>query len=76
MLTSSRGLFQHNHCLLKDMFTMIGLIGVVFYRDWKLAIVASDLPFSYYSYQGIWKEASKIQPQESTANGLYYHLSA
>ena len=25
--------------LLKDMFTMLGLIGVVFYRDWKLAIV-------------------------------------
>jgi ATP-binding cassette, subfamily B, bacterial MsbA len=25
--------------LLKDMFTMLGLIGVVFYRDWKLAII-------------------------------------
>jgi subfamily B ATP-binding cassette protein MsbA len=26
--------------LLKDAFTLVGLIGVVFYRDWKLAIVA------------------------------------
>jgi len=25
--------------LLKDMFTMLGLIGVVFYRDWKLGII-------------------------------------
>jgi subfamily B ATP-binding cassette protein MsbA len=26
--------------LLKDFFTIIGLVGVVFYRDWRLAIVA------------------------------------
>jgi subfamily B ATP-binding cassette protein MsbA len=26
--------------LLKDSFTIVGLVGVVFYRDWKLAIVA------------------------------------
>lgn len=26
--------------LLKDLFTIIGLVGVIFYRDWKLAIVA------------------------------------
>lgn len=26
--------------LLKDLFTIIGLVGVVFYRDWRLAIVA------------------------------------
>jgi subfamily B ATP-binding cassette protein MsbA len=26
--------------LLKDAFTIFGLIGVVFYRDWKLAIIA------------------------------------
>lgn len=26
--------------LLKDVFTLLGLIGVVFYRDWELAIVA------------------------------------
>jgi subfamily B ATP-binding cassette protein MsbA len=25
--------------LLKDVFTMFGLIGVVFYRDWRLAII-------------------------------------
>src|SRR4030042_6696642 len=27
--------------LLKDAFTILALIGVVFYRDWKLAIIAS-----------------------------------
>ncbi|MGB9699049.1 MAG: lipid A export permease/ATP-binding protein MsbA [Thermodesulfobacteriota bacterium] len=26
--------------LIKDFFTIIGLVGVVFYRDWKLAVVA------------------------------------
>lgn len=26
--------------LLKDFFTILGLVGVVFYRDWKLALVA------------------------------------
>ena len=26
--------------LLKDCFTLVGLVGVIFYRDWKLAIVA------------------------------------
>jgi subfamily B ATP-binding cassette protein MsbA len=26
--------------VLKDAFTLVGLIGVVFYRDWRLAIVA------------------------------------
>jgi subfamily B ATP-binding cassette protein MsbA len=26
--------------LLKDVFTVLGLIGVVFYRDWKLAMIA------------------------------------
>nr|HID58106.1 lipid A export permease/ATP-binding protein MsbA [Desulfobacterales bacterium] len=27
--------------VLKDLFTIIGLAGVIFYRDWKLAIIAS-----------------------------------
>jgi ATP-binding cassette, subfamily B, bacterial MsbA len=26
--------------LLKDVFTLIGLVGVIFYRDWKLALIA------------------------------------
>jgi subfamily B ATP-binding cassette protein MsbA len=26
--------------LLKDVFTVLGLLGVVFYRDWRLAIIA------------------------------------
>jgi subfamily B ATP-binding cassette protein MsbA len=26
--------------LLKDAFTVVGLVGVVFYRDWKMAIIA------------------------------------
>ena len=26
--------------LLKDAFTILGLIGVVFYQNWKLAIIA------------------------------------
>ncbi|MCX5807708.1 MAG: lipid A export permease/ATP-binding protein MsbA [Proteobacteria bacterium] len=35
--------------ILKDSFTIIGLIFVVFYRDWKLAIIAFFvLPFAIY----------------------------
>jgi len=26
--------------LLKDVFTLIGLVGVIFYRDWRLALIA------------------------------------
>ncbi len=26
--------------LLRDCFTLVGLVGVIFYRDWKLAIIA------------------------------------
>ena len=26
--------------LLKDAFTIVGLVGVIFYRDWKMAIIA------------------------------------
>ncbi len=35
--------------LLKDSFTLVGLIFVIFYRDWKLAIIATLVfPFTIY----------------------------
>jgi subfamily B ATP-binding cassette protein MsbA len=34
---------------LRDIFTVIGLTGVIFYRDWKLALMAIViLPLAYY----------------------------
>ncbi|GKT09366.1 lipid A export permease/ATP-binding protein MsbA [Desulforhabdus sp. TSK] len=35
--------------LLKDSFSIVGLVGVIFYRDWKLASMAVIiLPFAFY----------------------------
>lgn len=47
--------------ILKDAFTIIGLIFVVFYRDWKLATIAFIiLPFSTYPIVAFGKKLRKI----------------
>jgi subfamily B ATP-binding cassette protein MsbA len=47
--------------ILKDAFTIIGLIGVVFYRDWKLASIAFIvLPFAIYPIVSFGKKLRKI----------------
>ena len=47
--------------ILKDAFTIIGLIFVVFYRDWKLATIAFIiLPFSTYPIVAFGRQLRKI----------------
>jgi len=49
--------------LLKDLFTIIGLVGVVFYRDWKLAIIALVVfPLAVYP---IFKFGRKLRSYSS-----------
>ena len=47
--------------ILKDAFSIVGLIFVVFYRDWKLATIALIiLPFSAYPIVAFGKKLRKI----------------
>jgi len=47
--------------ILKDIFTIIGLICVVFYRDWKLATIAFIvLPFATYPIVSFGRRLRKI----------------
>jgi subfamily B ATP-binding cassette protein MsbA len=47
--------------ILMDMFTIIGLLFVVFYRDWKLATIAFIvLPFAIYPIVAFGKKLRKI----------------
>jgi ATP-binding cassette, subfamily B, bacterial MsbA len=47
--------------ILKDSFTIIGLVFVVFYRDWKLAVIAFIvLPFAIYPIVTFGKRLRKV----------------
>ncbi len=54
--------------LIQNAVTVISLMGVVFYRDWRLAIIAClSLPFSYYPLIKLGKKlrhVSKIGQEE------------
>ncbi len=54
--------------ILKDAFTIFGLIFVVFYRDWKLAAIAFViLPFATYPIIAFGKKLRKIAVQNQKA---------
>jgi subfamily B ATP-binding cassette protein MsbA len=54
--------------ILKDAFTIFGLIFVVFYRDWKLATIAFViLPFATYPIIVFGKKLRKIAVQNQKA---------
>ncbi|HVN95611.1 MAG TPA: ABC transporter transmembrane domain-containing protein [Syntrophorhabdaceae bacterium] len=56
--------------ILVDVFSIVGLIGVVFYRDWKLATIAFIvLPFAIYPIVSFGKKLRKvgINTQKSAA---------
>ncbi|MBI5193084.1 MAG: lipid A export permease/ATP-binding protein MsbA [Nitrospirae bacterium] len=54
--------------LIQNVVTVISLTGVVFYRDWKLAVIAcTSLPFAYYPLVRLGKKlrhVSKIGQEE------------
>ena len=54
--------------VLKDAFTIVGLIFVVFYRDWKLAAIAFIvLPFAIYPIVTFGRRLRKIAVQNQKA---------
>ncbi len=56
---------------LRDCFTIIGLIGVIFYRDWKLAIIAMIvLPFAFFPIYEFGRRIRRFstRSQESMAD--------
>jgi len=54
--------------VLKDAFTIFGLIFVVFYRDWKLAVIAFVvLPFATYPIVSFGRRLRKISVQNQKA---------
>ncbi|MGD0624019.1 MAG: lipid A export permease/ATP-binding protein MsbA [Thermodesulfobacteriota bacterium] len=56
--------------LLKDLFTIIGLVGVVFYRDWRLAIVALVVfPLAVYPIVRFGKKLRSYSTRSQTAMG-------
>jgi len=47
--------------LLKDIFTILGLLGVIFYRNWKLAIIASIVfPLALFPIKEFGKRLRKF----------------
>jgi subfamily B ATP-binding cassette protein MsbA len=56
--------------LLKDLFTIIGLVGVVFYRDWRLAIVALVVfPLAVYPIVRFGRKLRSYSTRSQTAMG-------
>jgi subfamily B ATP-binding cassette protein MsbA len=54
--------------ILKDAFTIFGLVFVVFYRDWKLAVIAFIvLPFATYPIIAFGRRLRKISVQNQKA---------
>ncbi len=61
---------------LKDAFTIVGLIGVIFYRDWQLAILAMlVLPIAVLPIVKFGRKLRKISTQsQKTMADLSIHL--
>jgi subfamily B ATP-binding cassette protein MsbA len=56
--------------LLKDFFTIIGLVAVVFYRDWRLAIVALVVfPVAVYPIVKFGRKLRSYSVRSQTAMG-------
>ena len=62
--------------ILKDAFTIVGLIGVIFYREWRLAILAVlVLPIAVLPIVKFGRKLRKISTQSQKTSGeIYIHL--
>jgi len=55
---------------LRDIFTIVGLTFVIFYRDWKAALLAVViLPFAYFPIVAIGRKVRKITTRTQKAMG-------
>ena len=56
--------------LLRDFFSVVGLLGVVFYRNWELAIVSCVvIPFTIFPAQKIGKRIKRLSSQSLSKIG-------
>jgi subfamily B ATP-binding cassette protein MsbA len=56
--------------ILKDTFTLIGLIFVIFYRDWKLAIIAMFVfPIAIYPVAGVGRQMRRVSTDSQVTMG-------
>jgi len=56
--------------IFKDTFTLIGLVGVVFYRDWKLGLIAMTIfPLAIYPIVKIGRKIRKTSTKTQITMG-------
>lgn len=54
----------------KDFFTVVGLIFVIFYRDWKMALIAlAVLPFAFFPIVALGRKVRKVTTHTQEAMG-------
>jgi subfamily B ATP-binding cassette protein MsbA len=55
---------------LKDFFTVVGLIFVIFYRDWKMALIAlAVLPVAFFPIVALGRKVRKVTIRTQEAMG-------
>jgi subfamily B ATP-binding cassette protein MsbA len=55
---------------LKDFFTVVGLIFVIFYRDWKMALIAlAVLPVAFFPIVALGRKVRKVTTHTQEAMG-------
>jgi len=61
--------------LLKDSFTLVGLVFVIFWRDWKLAIIASLVfPLAVYPIAQFGRRMRRIATESQVSMGALISL--
>tara|TARA_B100000965_G_scaffold160360_1_gene133650 strand:+ start:6 stop:1745 length:1740 start_codon:yes stop_codon:yes gene_type:complete len=59
--------------IAKDSLTLIGLIGVMFYQNWRLAIFALIMiPLASFAAKSLGKRIGKITTQAQESSGILY----
>ena len=58
--------------LTKDTFTLIGLLGVMFYQNWKLALFAIIMiPLASFAARSLGKRIGKVTTEAADRTGLF-----
>ena len=61
--------------LVKDSFTLISLVGVIFYTDWKLALIAMIIfPLTIYPISHFGKKMRKVTTSTQITMGTLSSL--
>ena len=57
--------------IAKDTLTLIGLIGVMFYQNWRLALFALIMiPLASFAAKSLGKRIGKVTTQAQESSGL------